>query len=311
MPVDKKPDNKKQDDKKKQEKRRGPQDPLAPILASYEAILAGWLFPDSNGLRQFMHQAAEQGWSTTQFILNLRQTKEYARRFPGIMRENGSLRMSESQYIAGYNAAADYAASVGRNFSRQMYGYALRQGNSPAEIKAKINALDQIKEHKDLLGQFNEYLLATREIKKPLTKAELAKFVMREGPKQFEDAWETAQQAGALAQFGVDVGKPKTGSDVSYKQLKKLQGMLLPGQDPDYQALSDVLAAMPASQLYGMGLTKKDALAVAYGGARQQAVVDQAKKAVATYAARFEPQAHEQLTQRGLLTGAPEIQVTE
>jgi hypothetical protein len=80
---------------------------------------------------------------------------------------------------------------------------------------------------------------------------------MKQGPKAWEDAWNTANQAAVLESMNVSVGKPSTGSDLSYKELQKLQKGMLPGEEPDYTLLKQMADILPASQLYQAGITKK------------------------------------------------------
>jgi len=279
-------------------------------------MLRSWGIPITPQMKRFILHAAQTGMSSSLFLQQLRRTKDYAAAFKGIMRGNGTLRMSEAQYIAGYQQARDAAAAVGRNFSRDMYGKALKNNNSPSELKAKIEAIDTLKSDPTTFQNFNEYLLAKGVIKKPLDKKELATFLMRQGPPQFEQEWNTAAQAAQLERMAIDVGKPKTGSDVSYKELKKLQKNLPPGEQPDYSGLAQALKALPASTLYGYGLTKKKLLDLAYGAPGAEQVAEVATRALAQYrTAVTEPTAQSQLAQSQtgtqILTGRRPQQASE
>jgi hypothetical protein len=267
-------------------------------------------------MRHLIQRGIASGWNQTTFMFYLRQTKDYARAFPGIMRKNGTLRMTESQYVSGYNSARDFAASVGRPLSKQLYGLALTRGNSPSEIKQKIQALDTLKQDQVTFQNFNEYLIARGVIKKPLNKKELGAFLMGKGPAVFEQEWNTAAQAAELARLQIDVGKPSTGSDISYKQLQKLQGGLPEGEAPDYKAIAGALQSLPASKLYGYGLTKKDIVTLGYGGKGAAQIAEVATRALAQYhTAVTEPGAQPQLTQSQtgtqVLTGRRPVQSTE
>jgi hypothetical protein len=259
-----------------------PQD-LRNTEASYLNVLIGWGIPITPQIKQFVAGVVRQGVGSSAFLAEVRTKKWYAQRFPGIMKPNGTMRMTEAQYISGYNAARDYAASVGRNLNPQAYGLAVKNGNSPSEIKAKLEALDSLKTNRDVLANFNEYEIATGRIKQPLTKQEMLQFIMRQGPVEFEQDWNTASQSAQLAKLGVDVGKPKTGSDLSYKELKNLQGNLAPGEEPDYAALAEGLKALPASALYGYGLNRKDIAKLAYKAPGYQQIAEVATRALTQY----------------------------
>jgi hypothetical protein len=224
--------------------------------------------------------------------------------------------MTESQFMSGYQTARDFAHTVGRNLSVEQYGLAIKNGNSPSEVKEKMQALDILKTNKGTLENFSEYLLAKRIVNKPLQKGDLLAFVMRQGPKRWEQEWDTASQAAELARLEIDVGKPKTGSDISYKELQKLQKGLPAGEAPDYKAIAGALQSLPASKLYGYGLTKKDIVTLGYGGKGAKEIAEMATRALAQYrTAVTEPGAQPQLTQSGtgtqVLTGRRPVQSTE
>jgi hypothetical protein len=255
------------------------------------------------------------GMGSSTFLKQLRATKVYAQTFPGLIKKDGTLRMSEAQYIAGFQAAKDYAAQVGRNFSKGAYGMALKTGNSPSEIKTKLEALDSLKTNGALLNEFSDYLVARGVTKKPLNKQEMLAFVMKQGPKAWEQEWEIANQSAAIEKVtdgSLMVGKPKLGNDVSYKDLDALRKGLLPGEEPDYQGLANVMEALPASKLYKLGLNKKDALTLAYKGEGYQAIGKRAQLALGTaQAAATEQRANPQLTRQGMDQGTPRTQATE
>jgi hypothetical protein len=255
------------------------------------------------------------GMGSSTFLKQLRATKVYAQTFPGLIKKDGTLRMSEAQYISGFQSAKDYAAQVGRNFSKAAYGMALKGGNSPSEIKTKLEALDSLKTNGALLNEFSSYLVARGVVKKPLTKPELLAFVMKQGPKAWEQEWEIANQSAQIeraTEGAIMVGKPKLGNDVSYKELDKLRKGLLPGEEPDFQALAQVIDALPASRLYKLGLNKKDGLTLAYGGPGAREIAKRAQLALGTaQAAATEQRANPQLTAQGMSLGRQQTQATE
>src|SRR4030095_9048539 len=128
---------------------------LRPYIEAFSNMLAAWAIPLTPATRAYIQKAAQQKWTTTGFLLEFRKTKAYAKYFPGNTRKDGTVRMSESQWLSGYRAAQDYAGSVGRPFSKKMYGTALANNNSPSEIKAKIGAVDRLKTYAPELREYN------------------------------------------------------------------------------------------------------------------------------------------------------------
>jgi hypothetical protein len=288
---------------------------IANAKASFANMVLAWGIPVDKAMSNFIDRAVMSGMGSSTFLKQLRATKVYAQTFPGLIKKDGTLRMSEAQYIAGFQAAKDYAAQVGRNFSKGAYGMALKTGNSPSEIKTKLEALDSLKTNGALLNEFSDYLVARGVTKKPLNKQEMLAFVMKQGPKAWEQEWEIANQSAAIekaTEGGILVGKPALGNDVSYKELDKLRKGLLPGEEPDMQALASVMEAMPASRLYKLGLNKKDALTLAYNGPGAKEIAKRAQLALGTaQAAATEQRANPQLTKQGMDMGSPRTQATE
>jgi hypothetical protein len=268
-------------------------------------------------MAKLVAQAARAGTGSAAFLQALRRTKAYARAFPGIVRSNGTMRMTESQYMSGYQSARDFAASVGRGLTQAQYGLAVKNGNSPSEIKDKIQALDVLKTNRRYMEEFSDVLVAKGLVgPKGLAREDALAFIMGQGPREWEQTWDDAYQSAQLAKLQVDVGRPREGSDLSYRELEGLQRNLAPGEEPDYAALAGALQALPASQLYGYGLSKKDLVKLAYNapGADQVAVV--AKRALEQYKlAVTEPGAQGQIVQSQtgsqVLTGRRPQQATE
>jgi hypothetical protein len=273
-----------------------PQD-LRNAQASLLAILQSWQIPITPAITRMVAGAVKQGVSTTAFAQAFRNTKAYAKRFPGILKPDGTMRMTESQYISGYASARDYAASIGRNLSPAAYGLAIKRGNSPSEIKDKLLALDKLTSYKPQLDSFNEYLLSTGQIKKPLEKKDLIEFLMG-GRKDLQDAWKVANTAFQLEQAaGVDVGKPKMGGDISYKELKQqIQRFEALGgnvDEIDFAKMGSLInEVIPKSDLYGAGITKKAVVNMMLNGKNAGEITSRVKNVLATYeAAVTEPTA--------------------
>lgn len=285
-----------------------PQD-VKNAVESYVTMFQGWGIPVTGQMRGWLKRQVLKGANSAAVLAAFRKTKDYARAFPGLVRRDGTMRMTEAQYLAGFRAANDFAASVGRTFSMKAYGQALKNGNSPTEIKAKIEALDILKTNRSMFEEFSGYLQATGLTNNPLNKKQLRQFIMKQGPKEWEEAWETANDAAALEKLDVSVGP---GDDVGYKELARLRNQMLPGQEVDYGALADMGSKLGAARLYGFGVTKKDLVDMAYGTKRAPKIAERVKLALGTWqATASEQRAAPMLTAQGLGAGQPHRQATE
>jgi hypothetical protein len=282
-------------------------------IASYLNLLIQWGIPITAELRAFVEQEVRALKGSAEFMQDVRMTKFYADSFPGIMRDDGTMRMTESQYLSGYNSARDYAATLGRSLNRHAYGLAIKNGNSPSEIRAKMEALDILRTNGDVFGQFSDYLVTRGVINKPMTKGDLLAFVMKQGPKAWEQEWQTAYAASQIEATGISIGR---GEDIGYKGLQGLIKHAGPGIDitkVDYAQLAQMVqTALPASALYQAGITKKALVALSFGGPKAVPIAQRVQDVLATYKARFEAPVEPQLTGGGLYTGAPQnVQTTE
>lgn len=271
-------------------------------------VVLQWGIPMTKQLSNMINRLAKQGATSAAFLGQLRKTKDYAQAFPGLRRRDGSLRMSESQYLSGYNSAKDFAASIGRPLSKGGYGMALKNGNSPSEIKAKLQADDIMKQNQEVFQEYGQYLVDTGVTKKPPSREELRKFIMKQGPKEWEQAYQTAYTASQIEKYGglgIDIGK---GDNISYHGLQKLIKQAPPGTDPteiDWRQMARTAAeVLPASRLYGLGITKTDMIKLELGTPDAVKIESRAKLAKATADAfGSEQRAVPQLTQGGLATG--------
>lgn len=243
--------------------------------------------------------AAKKGMSSAWFLQQVRKTKDYAKRFPGIITKQGVMRMTEAQYISGYLSARDYAASLGRNLSKEAYGASIAQGNSPSEIKLKITVNDKLRTYGPQFKEFNDYLVSTGQIKKPLERKDLQDFLM--GYRgDLEQAWNVANTAFKMQELAdVGVGRPKKEeNDVSFKELKSMLNRYQAlGGDPDQidfvQMGALINNVIPKSELYGMGITKKKIVSMMLNGKNAPEVTAKVQQVLDTYeAAVSEAPAH-------------------
>ena len=276
-----------------------PQD-LRNAEASYRAILTSWGVPLTPALDKLIKSSVKLGVSSQAFVEKMRTTKEYAQRFAGILKPNGTLRMTEAQYISGYNSAKDYAASIGRNLSPQLYGLAVKNGNSPSEIKMRLDTLDKLKSYAPQLAEFNDYLVTTGKIKKPLDRKGLADFIMGKNP-QLQQEWEVANTAFQLQELaGVNIDKPKQGGDESYKelsgQIKRFQALGGDLDSIDFAKMGSLIGqVIPKNELYGQGIRKRDIVEMMLSGKNAGEITKRVQTVLDTYeAAVTEPGAQPQ-----------------
>jgi hypothetical protein len=234
---------------------------------TYMNMLSAWGIPTTPSVQAFANKAVMEGWNSATFLAEVRKTKFYAQRFQGIRKPNGALRMSEAQYISGYESARDYAQSLGRNLPREQYALAIKNGNSPSEIRQKLEAVDKLRAYGPMYRQFGEYLQATGVTRKPPTRKDLLQFALGKGDKSWNEAFLTAQAATQVEGMGFNVDKPAEGGDIGYRGLARLaKEVETLGQSGDFTGvLAQSQKVLNAGDWKAAGLTNKDKVKLALG----------------------------------------------
>lgn len=244
--------------------------------ASFLELLTSWGIPLSKSVNQFVAMAARKQMSGDAFMKAIRKTKAYARAFPGIMRPDGVLRMSEAEYQAGFDAIKDYGASIGREMDRNDYAAALKSGNSIAEIKQKWGAIDALNTNRKLLDEFVAYR-QSQGLSAPKDRDQLLKFVMGLGPREWEIGWDTAVMSNRSKEAGLQM---------SFDEIKHVIGQIETSGLGDSQDIDPTVFAKVRDNLRHVGtmaqygLRDKDAVLAAFGmGEKRELVNDVIKNA--------------------------------
>jgi hypothetical protein len=265
---------------------------IAGAEASFASMVRAWGIELSPRLQNLVSQAARSGWNSAQFTQALRGTKEYHMQFPGIQWKRG---MSEATYNSMYNQYRQKAQDASYNLSRAAFSHALKKGIDSAEWSLRVSSIKQIEANRPLLENFRQELIS-RGIMKPSEKLppqELYKFATGRGSQLWSAVWNEASVETGLEGIGVTVGKGG-GADITRKELSALLkgpiSKLDPGStvDVDYANLAATMAkALPASQLYRAGLTKKMLVQEALGDPKAAGVRDTITRVLATGVERF------------------------
>lgn len=184
--------------------------------SGYGAIIAGLGLAD--GLFQPMiDQAIRNGWSGERLRAAILQSPQFEYLFPGIKREDGSLRMTAGEYRQIADSYTAIAKEFGLNLSRQRVGFLVSGAVSPQEFYQRVAALDKVRTNEGLRESFNEQL--GQFGLKPLDQQGWFKFLAGVGGKDYYDVYEAAQlrasglnidsaSARTVAQSIGDAGSP-------------------------------------------------------------------------------------------------------
>jgi hypothetical protein len=252
------------------------------------------------GIAEFQYLATLQPW--------------FKELFPGIFEKNGALRMSPAAYSAQFKTYQAIASQYGRGLDRHEFGYALSKNVDRGMFADKLHAIQTVRDNPADFRQLVETAKARGEAPKGgVSKTDLYRFVMGEGPTAWNRLWEESWLRGAAANVGL-----QTGRDMQRGVIKQIMK-----QNPDlaHAALSqsgsnavaanfsklanDLKTIAPASRLFAdHGLHTSDLAQLEFGGPRQAEIALTAQRALASYKAAFQPQAGAELGALGQRVGS-------
>ena len=256
--------------------------------ANFNSYLVSYGIPTTPEMQNLVQQAIKNEWNEAMFLEELRGSQEYRDRFPGIFDKDGTLKMTEGEYINAEKQYGAYASQFGINMGQKRMAYLFRNDVTPEEFADRGEAFSRLNRNKDLYGAFKRELVQAG-VAKPgdvNTNKELFKFVMGEGNKAWYDLWQDAVTRNAAVTAGITFGK----NQAKYTALRqgvieKISSMGLSEAEMAQKflevegILSDVLPTTEAG-LYGVN--KKDAVKAAFGGKGSSKARDQIERAVTT-----------------------------
>ena len=262
-------------------------------LAALKALLQTLGIPLTGNINQLLNQAADKGYSQTTFMYYLRQTAEYAKAFPGIFEADGSLKMSEQQYLAQVRQYEEIAGLYGLKLRPGLIAELFEGDTSPNEYRVRAAAIRQIRDNRVYLEQFNKVLLQKGIIDHRLTPRELQAFVLGEADPEWYKVWRETQARSAAVMAGLNFAKPGArpkNADLRLpaNALKTLMAAGLTGNALT-QAVESIaenfLKTLPLSQVYSEGLSKKDIVTAIVGGKHSAAIQARIERLLVTHQA--------------------------
>ena len=264
----------------------------ANLRNSYIAMLQSFDMGLTKNMKALVDQGVRQEWSTTSFLVHLRQTKDYKQHFPGI-RSGGT--MSEAAYNAQFRQYQEAAKSDGVQLSRQQFGTLVRKNVGINEWRMRVEFLHRSTKSKEF---FNQMEIAARKlgIIKPnsqLSKKELFNAMVRKGDPRLEKLMEEANVRYLLESINFTVGPQ---GDIGRKALLGfVKGLEAQGIDAegltsqDFAGLADKMkTVIPAARRIGAGITDRDLWTLEFGGPGQQEIARHAEAILATEGAEDE-----------------------
>jgi hypothetical protein len=292
----------------------------ANLRASYAKMLDDFGLSLNKNMNALMDTGVHEEWSTTNFLLHLRNTKEYKVQFPHIYSRNG--RVDELSYLHQREAYEDIAKAAGvRPPSREQFGTLFAKDIEQGEWQLRMDFASRVTGNKPYWDQVERVAKARGFIKpnEHLTKKDLYNLMTGKGSPAIEKLMEESVSRYQLETAGFEVGPQ---GDITRRQLlgfiKRTEAAGIPGFqieegdfNQNFQQLAQVVSeTMSASEQVGAGLSKGDIFQLQFGGPKQKEVAEYVKRILASRdRANQGQQGGEVLTQQGdhsaLVSGAP------
>lgn len=256
--------------------------PTAPLGATdymtpedYNAILQGMGIPPGT-FTDLINQAVLENWSEDEILARIYVTPEFHNMFPGIFREDGSMRFSAAEY----RSISDNYKSIARDYG--VTGLSTGQiskligGNvSIHEFQTRMSAVQRYEEYKPALNAYRDILKAQGIDTSAIEgDAGLLKFVLGQSPKEFYTNYE---QTNVLTQARAQgfVGKER-GVGMAQRIAALTPGISTEQELQEHFATlaTQAKTVVPASQWARNGITKNDLVQLEFGGPRRAAIAE-------------------------------------
>lgn len=275
----------------------------------YKGILQEFGISGGN-LDSLMRKAVRSGYSESEFLYFLRKTPEYRERFRGIFKKDGTMRMTEGEYLQFEFGLQTLGKSYGYKVDGQDVGEALRKGQSLESFEDRLSALQRVREYEPAMKSFVQTLRARGELPKGAKdwgKQDMYEFVTGQKDPRFYRIWEEASARTAAYVAGIDVldkkeAKTEPGG-VGYTDLRRGAIMKIIKQLPGYQTEEELAAGfqqlgdsllevLPLSEARTYGLTKQDLIKATFGGKNAARARQRVKRVIETHEAFQEDRAN-------------------
>lgn len=253
--------------------------------------LPGWV-------RDLVNEATKGNWSQSQFESSIYGAPQFEQMFPGIFRNDGTMRYSPGEYLQLRDTFYSLGHDYGFKLNNDLIGQWIGGNTSPQEVADRFTAINRIKEDPESLKIFaataKEYGLGN------ISQDTLFKVVMGEGPPQFQKVWEETQLKYAANNSGIDLSQKEAQQIMKQNPNPWTES----GSIQSFQKLaSDIKNILGTAHAYSMGLSRSDLITLEFGGKDQADVAVRAQRALANYHAQYQQQAH-----TGLLANQPSRQ---
>jgi hypothetical protein len=250
----------------------------------------------NGNLNQLVEQAVNRGYDAEAFLYYLRQTPEYAKAFPGILNKDGSMKMSEAQYLSNVSQYQSIAAQAGINLGKKQTTWLFQNDVSVAEYAVKAPAVARIKRDPQLFRAFGREVVQGGLAKPGETDLQgLLRFAAGMGNRAWYDLWQDTVTRNAAVNAGIAVKTHgQTYARLGQQLLEKIssKGLSEEQMTAGFQDLGEhLLTTLPQAKLQGYGLTREKLATAEFGGPGAAQIRQTVKRVAEQEQAFYEPRA--------------------
>lgn len=243
----------------------------------YLAIMRGFDIEITPNTQRLAQAGAQRQMNDKEFLDHVRRTPEHAKRYAGGKDKRGKMKMTEGQFQANENAYKSIGNAAGFGVSGDKAKWLAHNNVSTTEFSTRAEAYKQLSTNPALFNAFRQMLGGRGQ---RLSRKDLFKFVMKQGPREWYEAWNEAAAAYAANQAGIRIGKSQ-GLLTIRKRL--IEGLAKKGYTPEQLAsgmeqLTEFMIEdrpMAHALNLGGGLSDKDLVQGAFGGKKSAKILKQ------------------------------------
>ena len=239
--------------------------------ASFRALLRSWGIPLSPNLENLIGNAAQGLFGMDTFLEALRKTPDYHKAFRGIFDKDGTMLMSEAQYISTLRQYGDVASRYGLNLSLKQQQWAIHNEVTPSELSDRADALNRVQRNPDLYRAFQHELVQGGLAKQgEVNKKELLKFTLGQANRAWYDLWNDTVTRNAAVQASLVISKTSHQFDaIKQHVLEQIssKGLTETQMTQGFQQLAEsLLTNLPEAHIQGLDLSKQALIKAVFGG---------------------------------------------
>jgi hypothetical protein len=239
-------------------------------------------------IRDLIDKAVRRSWTIDEFLGHVYSSETFIDTFPGIFRADGTLKMNAAEYLQAFDQYASLAQSAGIKIDKKIFGNLIAGDTSYAEFNDRVSAVESVIDNKVYLDAFRDTLRSMGiSVKGMETPQDYADFVMGRSTKRFYNLYEELQVRGAAGMAGLtNLGERTVNKIVGAVESKDMSPAEL---EEHFKSLANkIRTVLPASQLAGLGISKKDLVTLEFGGANRDAIEDRVTQAISNYEGYFQ-----------------------